>query len=135
MVRTRTELAESTSGHQELKTGINDSGVNLTQDHFLALSVRVPSLEQQRETVAIVETATSQLPDTANQIETTLLQAVALRQSILKQAFSGQLVAQDSKDEPASALLERIRAERETAPTKKTRNGNKNSKNGKKNAA
>ena len=34
----------------------------------------------------------------------------ALRQSILKKAFSGQLVAQDKNDEPATALLERIRA-------------------------
>lgn len=32
-----------------------------------------------------------------------------LRQSILKQAFSGQLVPQDPTDEPASVLRERIR--------------------------
>ena len=39
-----------------------------------------------------------------------------MRQSILKQAFSGKLVPQDSNnDEPASVLLERIRAEREAA--------------------
>jgi type I restriction enzyme, S subunit len=36
-----------------------------------------------------------------------------LRQSILKKAFSGQLVPQDPHDEPASALLERILAARE----------------------
>jgi type I restriction enzyme S subunit len=36
----------------------------------------------------------------------------ALRQSILKKAFSGQLVPQNPNDEPASVLLERIRAEK-----------------------
>lgn len=35
-----------------------------------------------------------------------------LRQSILKKDFSGQLVPQDPNDEPASVLLERIKAEK-----------------------
>jgi type I restriction enzyme S subunit len=35
-----------------------------------------------------------------------------MRQAILKDAFTGQLVPQDPTDEPASVLLERIRAER-----------------------
>jgi type I restriction enzyme, S subunit len=45
-------------------------------------------------------------------ITTSLQQAEALRQSILKKAFSGQLVPQDPNDEPASVLLERIQAEK-----------------------
>ena len=36
--------------------------------------------------------------------------SATLRQSILKAAFSGQLVPQDPADEPASVLLARIKA-------------------------
>jgi type I restriction enzyme S subunit len=38
--------------------------------------------------------------------------SIALRQTILKKAFAGELVPQDPNDEPAAALLARIRAER-----------------------
>jgi type I restriction enzyme S subunit len=40
---------------------------------------------------------------------------VTLNQSILAKAFRGELVPQDPGDEPASVLLDRIRAARETA--------------------
>ena len=46
-------------------------------------------------------------------MEASLQQAERLRQSILKRAFYGELVPQDPNDEPASVLLERIRAQRE----------------------
>jgi hypothetical protein len=38
-----------------------------------------------------------------------------LDQSILTKAFNGELVPQDPNDQPASVLLERIKAERQTA--------------------
>jgi type I restriction enzyme S subunit len=41
-----------------------------------------------------------------------LKQSAAQRKNILKAAFAGQLVPQDPNDEPASVLLDRIRAER-----------------------
>lgn len=40
----------------------------------------------------------------------------SLTQSILAKAFRGELVPQDPNDEPASVLLERIRAQRASAP-------------------
>lgn len=51
----------------------------------------------------------------------------ALRQAVLKAAFDGALVSQDPADEPASALLERIAAERNgnsVAPTRGSKKKN-----------
>ena len=45
-------------------------------------------------------------------IDAKLKTAQALRQAILRHAFTGRLVPQDPNDEPASELLKRIAAER-----------------------
>ena len=54
----------------------------------------------------------SQADELEKELVTRLQQSDVLRQAILKKAFSGQLVPQDSNDETASVLLDRIKAER-----------------------
>ena len=69
--------------------------------------------EEQREILVLLNTQMEALEHQEKAVELGLKQAEAQRKNILKAAFSGQLVPQDPKDEPASVLLERIRAERE----------------------
>lgn len=61
-------------------------------------------------------------PCQGNAVSLAIKQSIAQRQNILRAAFAGQLVPQDPNDEPASVLLERIRAQRAAqAPVKKAR--------------
>jgi type I restriction enzyme, S subunit len=97
---------------ERLKTGINDSGVNLTQDRFLTISIFLPPIFEQEVVIKELESVLSQIDHLSYQIDHALEQVESLRQSILKKAFSGQLVTQDTDEEPASVLLERIKVER-----------------------
>lgn len=78
------------------------------------LAITLPPAEEQHEIVSRLDAALSGAAKQETAIESLLKQAAAQRRSLLKAAFSGQLVPQDPNDEPASALLARIRAERES---------------------
>ena len=92
----------------KLKTGINDSGLNLTQDRFAELLVPFPPTRDQEAIVEAVEGRLSVIEHLEADLEAKLKSAQALRQSILRHAFTGQLVPQDPKDEPAVERLKRI---------------------------
>jgi type I restriction enzyme S subunit len=77
------------------------------------------SIEEQLILIKKIEDRLSVVEKIEQEIENNLQKSEVLRQSILKKAFSGQLVAQDPADEPASVLLERIRAEKAPHTAKK----------------
>ncbi|MDR4468476.1 MAG: restriction endonuclease subunit S [Nitrospira sp.] len=80
----------------------------------------IPSVPEQKIISTKLDEKLSSIEKLAIEIGEQLSKLEALRQSILKRAFSGKLVAQDAKDEPASVLLERIKAEKSGAKKRKS---------------
>ena len=82
-----------------------------------SLLVPIPPLEEQRRIVEKIDEVASAVSayDVAYQKSEALNSTFpeALKKSILQEAVQGKLVPQDSSDEPAEALLERIRAEKQ----------------------
>jgi restriction endonuclease S subunit len=95
------DIASSTSGLYTLSVG-----------KVSRIPVPLPPLAEQRRIVAEIERRLSVIEEIEALANANLKRAERLRQSILKRAFEGNLVPQDPNDEPASVLLERIRAER-----------------------
>jgi type I restriction enzyme S subunit len=85
---------------------------HLTAERFLTMAFPLPPIEEQRRVVRLAHEALSRM----SRLQLELVQAhekgASLRRSTLAGAFSGTLVPQDPTDEPASVLLERIRAGR-----------------------
>lgn len=88
---------------------------HLTLERFRALPFPLPPSAEQDQILSEAERRLSIIHVFETEITDQLAKSEALRQSILKRAFSGRLVPQDPSDEPASALLARIRAERAAA--------------------
>lgn len=83
----------------------------ITGNQLKTFEIPLSPLPEQEQIVSELERCLSIADEVEATLAAELTRAERLRQSILKQAFSGKLVPQDPDDEPASILLERIKAE------------------------
>ncbi|MFJ9665593.1 restriction endonuclease subunit S [Streptomyces sp. NPDC101219] len=79
----------------------------------------VPPLEVQKELVQRCDELLTGIEAMDQQIKSSLTRSDALRSTLLRRAFTGELVPQDLAEESAAALLARIATERAAAPTRK----------------
>ena len=112
------QTAEIQREIDQMKTGINDSGLNLTHSRFAALEVAVAPLNEQRRIVTKIEELFSKLDKGVESLKTAHTQLNIYRQAVLKHAFEGKLTAQwreENKDklETPEQLLDCIKQERE----------------------
>lgn len=96
--------------------GINHIG----STKFSNIEIPIPSLDEQKRIVAEIESRFKRADALETAVDRALNDAEKLKQAVLKKAFSGELVPQNPDDEPASVLLDRIRAARASElPAKK----------------
>jgi type I restriction enzyme S subunit len=110
---------------EKLSSGNQLSMRNLSQKNLLSIKILLPPMGELDQ----IEGLSNQLFTLADQLEARLATARKivdrLTPALLAKAFRGELVPQDPNDEPASVLLERIRAARqaEAAAGKPSRRG------------
>ncbi|MDO6453441.1 restriction endonuclease subunit S [Neptunomonas phycophila] len=107
---------------QTRRVGSGNNQKALNKNRVASIQFPFCSAEEQIAVVQALSEKLSSIESVNQELEIQLTKAETLRQSILKKAFSGQLVPQDSNDEPASELLARIQAEKAalSAKAKKT---------------
>lgn len=94
------------------KLGTAQQRINLAD--LRRFAIPLPPANEQNEIIHEVERRLAAADRLACTLDQQLERAPTTRQSLLHEAFTGVLVPQDPHDEPASALLKRIRTARET---------------------
>ena len=95
---------------------INGNGIGLqglSSNALHNIIVPVPPVEEQKRIVDSIDSVLSLIEQIESHKQNLSSQIDNIKSKILDLAIRGKLVAQDPNDEPASVLLERIRAEKE----------------------
>jgi type I restriction enzyme, S subunit len=98
-------------GNRVKTDGVNQSNIN--GDKLINYPFPFCSIEEQKVIVSMLEEYLSATDNLEGEIQKDLHRLNTLRQSVLKKAFSGELVPQDATDESASILLGLIKSEKE----------------------
>lgn len=121
---------EGRSAIEDRATGNQLSMRNLSQEALCSISVPWPEARERTQIVRRIETAFAWIDRLASEATSARKLIEHLDQAILSKAFRGELVSQDPNDEPASVLLERIRAGREAGGAKPQRRNRRGSNAG-----
>ncbi|MEU2914187.1 restriction endonuclease subunit S [Streptomyces massasporeus] len=89
---------------------------HLSSKRLKKVEFPIPSLDVQKQLVQRCEELLSGIAAMDRQVTIGLRRANALKSALLRRAFTGGLVGQDSDDEPASVLLARIASDRASQP-------------------
>lgn len=89
----------------------------INQGDICSFLLPLPSVDEQGEMVNKIDEIFSQIDALEQWCASELIRSATLRQSILKDAFTGKLVPQDPADEPASELLKLISSSQLTPST------------------
>ena len=90
---------------------------SISKTKVSSLPIPIPPVVEAHEIVRRIESAFARIDRLASETTSARKLIDNLDRSILTKAFRGELIPQDPNDEPASVLLERIRAERASATT------------------
>lgn len=101
----------------KISKGVAQQKVTLA--NFKKVAIPLPPSGEQTEIAELADLEFDRIQRASDMASVELCRGAALRQSILKDAFSGKLVPQDPSDEPAERLLGRIRAARTDKPKAK----------------
>jgi hypothetical protein len=105
--------------HPYIKTAAGQHGIS--GGDLKLLPVPLPPLSQQQSIAGRIETAFNWIMRLASETASARKLIDHLDQAILAKGFRGELVPQDPNDEPASVLLERLKAGRQAKPMLRSR--------------